>query len=226
MKYIDSFKVFEYSVIKPTDMDGLIDRLIHDNPLNIEDANIIANDYGVDIVTYDQFIESIDDEMRSGVPPSNQYMFGALSGINFAVMNKFTNSINLVVSYPEFIQFLIHISPLDLKQLIKSILGHESIHKQQYDKMGNLPNVYVVDSPVTNPTGYLGHHTEIMAYAYSIVDELKRIENKTKEEVLVIIQKGNGHRMLEQYYKLFDKSDKVIKKLNKYLYLYCNMLFE
>lgn len=246
MKYLKKFKTFEMAIIKPIENIGnLIDDLIEENPSTIEQANEISNKYNVDIVTYDQFINSVDDEMRKGAPPKDRFMFGPPSGLHFAVMNKFTNKMNLVVDYRDFMNFITRISPPQLKKVIKSILGHESIHFQQFDRVGGDKGKYVVDSPKDNEKGYLSHHTEIMAHAFSIVDELKNVENKSKKEILQIIKKGRGgHRLLDKYYSEFwrlenpDKSKRltkserdgrdvrVIRKLNKYLYQYVEELFK
>tara|TARA_R110000772_G_scaffold20466_5_gene56913 strand:+ start:74264 stop:75010 length:747 start_codon:yes stop_codon:yes gene_type:complete len=245
MKHLKTYKIFE-AVIKPLDVSELIEELIELNPRTIEQANQLSNRYNIDIVTYNQFMESIDDEMRAGAPSRDQFMFGPPpgmrpppgfpppppSGMHFALMNKHTGKMNLVVDYNPFMMFLTRMAPPQLQAVIKSILGHESIHYQQFAKMGNDPDKYVVDSPVTNKKGYLGHHTEVMAHAFSIIDELKSVENKSKEEILQIIQSGGkggrrdqGHRILDDYYNTFGSGDRTIKKLNKYLYQYVEELF-
>jgi hypothetical protein len=250
MRYLKKYKIFEMAIIKPLDIGKLIDELIELQPRNIGQANEIAeHKYNVSIVTYDQFMDSIDDEMRAGAPPRDRFMFDPPpgmqrtppSGMHFAVMNKFTNKMNLVVDYDPFLIFITRIAPPQLKKVIKSILGHESIHYQQFDKMGGDPDKYVVDSPIKNDgRDYLSHHTEIMAHAFSIVDELKNVSNKSKEGILQIIKKGRGHRILDDYRGKFwrkenlDKSKRperdgrdmrVMRKLNKYMYQYVEELF-
>tara|TARA_R110000772_G_scaffold55_9_gene357 strand:+ start:10854 stop:11618 length:765 start_codon:yes stop_codon:yes gene_type:complete len=251
MKYLKNYKIFEMAVIKPLDIGGLIDRLIQESPRTIEEANVISNEYNVDIVTYDQFMESIDDEMREGAPPKTAFMFGPppgampppgmrpprgmppSSGMHFAVMNKFTNKMNLVVDYNPFIMFLTRMAPPQLKKVIKSILGHESIHYQQFAKMGADTDKYVVDSPSKNGgEGYLKHHTEIMAHAFSIVDELKNVENKSKEDIIYGLKHDKiRHHLYNSYRGKFSKygsgqfDPKVMNKLHKYIFQYVEELY-
>lgn len=228
MKYLKNYKIFEFAIIKPLKVDTLIDRLIQESPQTIEEANEISNEYNIDIVSYDTFMDSIDDDMAAGAPPRSMFTFGNPStGFHFAVMNKFTSKMNLVVVYDDFIKFLnSRRAPMQLLKVIKSILGHESIHYQQYDKMGKDPSKYVVESPVKNHTGYLKHHTEVMAFAFSVVDELKNVEGNSKDEILSILKKGKGHRILDDYHRLFsDKDKKTYKKFIKYAYQYVEELF-
>lgn len=241
MNYLQSYKTFEMAVIRPWEMDSLIDRLIQERPRNIQAANQISEEYGVDIVTYDQFVNSIEGDMKEGVPPKERFMFGPppgfqpppgaptppSSGLHFAVMNKYTNKMNLVVSYSAFMNFLTRMAPPQLKEVIKSIMGHENIHFQQFQKMGGDPEKYVVDSPVKNIKGYLGHFTELMAHAYSIVDELKR-EGISKEEILSIISTYKGrskNHILDDYRRTFDRDSKELKQLRKYMFQYVEELF-
>lgn len=268
MKHIKTYKLFEKAIDPMSGMGDLIDTLIQVNPRTIEEADSIAEEYGVDIVTYDQFIDSIKDDkdMLEGVPPRTFFMFGPppgtppppppgmgmrgmpprgmrgmpppqgmmgmgmpqppTSGLHFALMNKHTGKMNLVVDYTQFMTWLTRMAPQQLKNVIKSILGHESIHFQQYRKMGSNPNKYVVPSPKDDMKGYLGHYTELMAHAFSIIDELSNVEHKNYDEIVNIIKSGEGHHLLDRYYRRFDRDSKEIKSLNKYMYEYLQRRFK
>lgn len=230
MKHIREYNLINEGIIIPFDMDRFIDKLVIENPETIEEANILAKKYNIKLVSYSEFIKSIeqDKEMLRDVPPENRYMFEN-SGFHFALLNKYTNCINMVVNYNLFRKFVPNIPTMFLN-IFKSMMQHESIHLQQYNRAGNDPSKYDLEgSPFNNVDKYLGCKTEIMAYAFSIVDELRR-NGKTKEEILDIINTNNGDRKngswIIGWYKENVKDPRVFKRIRKYAYLYLEELFK
>ena len=224
MKYIKKFE----SIIKPISLDGLIDELVDNVPNTLESANVISQEYEIDILDLPTFIESVRSNIEFSKTIPNQYIFTPSSGLYFGILNPVTSRINIVVNYVDFKSFLTNVSDNPkmgiFRKIMKSMLSHETIHKQQLDRIsGDYSKYDLKGSPEFDTHKYLSSSTEIMAYAFSIVDELKR-SGESKESILDILRKFKGHWVI-QWYISEVKDKKVLNKLRKYAYLYVEELF-
>ena len=225
LKYIKTFE----AIISPKNIDGLIDELINNTPNTLEEANEIGQKYDVDIVDRPTFVESVKSEKEFSKSIPSRFIFTPFSGLYFGVLNPVTKRVSLVVDYKEFKRFLMLIrSDRNLSMfdgIMKSMLSHETIHKQQLDKVGGDFKKYdLKGSPETDPIKYLSSTTEIMAYAFSIVDELKR-QGLSEDEILNVLRKfdDKAHWVIK-WYKSMVRDKKVLNKLRKYAYQYTKKL--
>ena len=225
MNYIKTFKLFE-AAIKPLNFDGLLEELKLNEYNNLDELNKTALKYNIEFVTFDNFYNSLGEEIEKELAPKNLEMWG---GVKFGVYNKYTKKINIVVVEEKFIKFIKELTPVYKKhfyEFLDLIIQHESIHMQQVNRMKS-DNVYKLDSsPEKNSEKYYSEKREIMAYAHSIVFELQK-QGKRKDEILNYMRKGSISSYSRQYNHMNNiLNDTDIKLLNKYIYEYINMLYD
>lgn len=111
-------------------------------------------------------------------------------------------------------------------ELIDEVLRHESIHREQSDRSGGNALAYSLErSPVNNPTEYFSHHTELMAFARSYVDQCMR-NGQIGNEIMNNLRSGfNGFSgrqpsWIPNTLKSVNISDKDFKRFKKYVYQY------
>ena len=98
--------------------------------------------------------------------------------------------------------------------IIKKVLNHELVHKEQYKKMGDKLNFII--SNVKSKT-YLDEPREIMAYAKTVIDELQRFFNN--EQIIDFLRNGVAITNTQKNIKEKVKPENY-KKFLKHMYNY------
>lgn len=114
---------------------------------------------------------------------------------------------------------LIKISPIKLNTLLNRLwsgFGHETIHKEQTKRMNVEQNPEFI-----SPEDYYSNKQEIMAMAFSFVEEMRNFH--TDEEIINILRTGKSHpgsphHPLYNTYKKLGKKE--YKLFVKYVYKY------
>jgi hypothetical protein len=156
----------------------------------------------------------------------------------FMIMNKKTNLINIVLDDNFDNNFKLHMNKLLDFPVLVSILKHEDIHRQQIERMGD-SKYYIVRDP-NDRKKYFSDPNEIMAFAYSIIEDLKN-DGFSRDEILNKLKDGDlsfsmgrmmtggrssFHPIYFDYVENLEKNSKEFKKLQKYMYLYTIELFD
>jgi len=225
-----SFKAFNAvneSIIKPYDYGELLSQ-IKENALNItsfEDINHLCIGTGVQFVDYDTFYSTlVTDTEREKAPPKEMKIF---PGLQFALFNKHINQTQIVVMIDELMIMLKTDKLHPFIKLLHEILRHESIHAQQVQRSDK--NSYSLErAPGGDDKGtkeYFSHHTEQMAYAQSMVDQMKA-KGLSKAQMLDSIKdtKKTETWVHDIYKKVL--TPKEMQKFMKYVYLYINEVEE
>lgn len=139
-----------------------------------------------------------------------------MSGIRFGAHNIHNNMMYICINENGFIRAINSNNKRDMLNLLREILRHESIHKQQGEKrdivIKNLEN-----SPM-KPKEYFGSTDEIMAYAQSFIDQCHQ-RGMSDEQIIDAIRTGKKVSWVQDVYsRLVDEKDK--KRLTKYIYQY------
>lgn len=205
------------SIIRPYNFDSAFDELIskEGNINSLDDVNDIFKDLDVYVSDIEEF-ESSDwsDEERTIIPRDVEM----IGGVRFGVYNYKTNKMNLVVIPSKFIAFLNRPYNKDtFFDFINEILRHESIHKQQVQRMTG-GEKKLKDSP-SNPKDYFSNKNEIMAYAQSFVDQMKK-QGRTNNQILNMMRNDKvvGSWTYDNYKRVVDED--TLKRFQKYAYLY------
>lgn len=198
MKYIKGYKTFE-SVITPSVINNDIEIKTFEDLVEFGRLN------DFDVVDYEEFYDSLPEGDKKTAPPKVGMPFFAL----FHPIRKkpmFVLCIKNMVGMPH------------LKTIVSDIIGHERIHGEQNIRRGGL------EFSLPNPSiskDYFSNKEEIMAFAWSIANELSR-EGKSLEESMIMLDKQKG---MSTWIRLWSEikrncDDKIIKRYRKYIYLY------
>lgn len=224
LKKFSEFEVVNEGRLKPLDFSGVFDQIIANiSEINtIDDLNKYIGSDVIDFLDYDTFYASLQTEKEKSVaPPKNMNI---LLGIQFALFNKNTKRINIVV-LPSFIKKLKEgkRNQSEIFSLLMEIIRHESVHLQQSERSDK---AYSLErSPAGDKKAYFGHHSEQMAYALSFVDNMKE-RGYTKEMMLDAIknQKDTNIWIQKVYSTILD--EKQYKKFMRYVYDYIDDIEE
>lgn len=221
------FNSINEAIIKPYDYDDLISH-IKENVLNItslDDINDICIGTGVQFVDYDTFYSGlITDGERKMAPPQERQMF---PGLLFALFNKHISQIQVVVVIDDLVKMMTSSKIDGFLKLLREILRHESIHVQQVQRSDK--NSYSLErGPSADKSGtkeYFSHHTEQMAFAQSMVDQMIS-KGLNKAQMLDSIK--NNRKTETWVHDLYKKTltAKEMQKFMKYVYQYINEIDE
>ncbi len=107
--------------------------------------------------------------------------------------------------------------------LIDEVLRHESVHREQSARSDGSALAYSLErSPVNNPKEYFSHHTELMAFARSYVDQCKRA-GESSDDIMNSLRDGFSKKQKSWVpYALRDVGieNKNFKRFKKYVYQY------
>jgi hypothetical protein len=205
-------KYFFEAVIKPFDFDEEIEILKSSNNWTIETLNSLFKDLNTEFVDIDYFKSKLKTKKEIELVPT---ALALPFGIRFGAYNVHTKKIYICVE-DKFIDS-INSKNKEVITLLKEILRHESIHKQQNDRQ-KVETRMLEKSPL-KPKEYFGSPLEIMAYAQSFIDQCHNRGLSGKD----ILDALNGKKIVSWVQNIYDKMpEKVRKKFYKYVYQYIN----
>ncbi len=211
-------KVISEAIIKPYDFSSYLEELKSEegNINGFGDINRIFDGSNIHFSDFDEYYGTLTKEEEKVVAPKDLMLMG---GVKFALYNTNIDSINVVVEPSIFFEY---INSEDNKksfyQFLELVLRHESIHSQQVERMGK--ENYVLDaSPTVNSKKYWQNPHEVMAYAQSLVDDLRNQDlNDDEIKELLRNQKNIKSWIYDVYKKVL--SPEQFKKFMSYTYLY------
>jgi len=203
MKYLKKFELFEAVII----------------PSKIEDNSVVnsfesAVEFGqrndFDVVGYDEFYNSLGEADKKTAPPRQGVPF-------FALFHPVRKKPMFVLSDPNAARFI-----PNFKEIMLDIIGHERVHAEQTNRRGdiefNLPN------PM-NRKAYFSNKEEVMAFSFTIANELSRVV-RTVTEGMEKLQRGIGGQAGHLWFDIKKYCDeKTIKRYTKYIYMYLDKIF-
>jgi hypothetical protein len=208
----------EMSIISPLDFTTYLTNLKEQEGkiFNINDLNDIFKGSDIHFSDFDEYYETLKNEKEKIVAPKDLMLMG---GVKFALYNTNIDKINIVIEPSLFFEFInSNVNKKSFYNFLRLILRHESIHLQQVNKMGK--SNYVLDaSPTINAKKYWTSQPEIMAYAQSLIDDLRDKGHDDVEIENFLRNEKNINSWIHNVYKqVLDK--KQYKKFMKYVYLY------
>jgi len=206
MKRIIEYEDFSINegVIMPKDFDkmmSLINKATSKSKygdIELEEVNKIAEPYGVKFLNYDEFLESLPENLKHTAPPRRTPFFGFLDR---------NDQIKIVSGFGR-------VSFRDLG-FINHILEHESVHigQSERNKSGKwtLPNA-------NDSKAYFSDKNEVMAFSQSIIN---MIHEMTPIRDLQQLKRSLNSNPLWNNIKSAIGNDKEIKnRYLKYIYQY------
>lgn len=211
-------KIVNEAIIKPYDFTSYIEKLkVEEGNIDgFEDINNIFEGSNIHFSDFDEYYGTLTREEEKIVAPKGLMLMG---GVKFALYNTNIDKINVVVEPSLFFDYIN--SDSDKKafyQFLELVLRHESIHLQQVSRMGK--ENYVLDaSPTVNSKKYWQNPHEVMAYAQSLVDDLRN-QDLSNNEIKDLLR--NQKNIKSWIYNVYKKvlSPEQFKKFMKYTYLY------
>lgn len=213
MKYIKDFKIFE-AVIEPYDFDPAIFALKRIPNISKEDIDRILSPMNVEFVDVGYFISKLQTKKEIELVPDGPAM---MFGIKFAAHNVYTDKMYVCVEWNSFLSSLnSRFTKEKVFELLREILRHESIHKQQAGKRDKI--IRNLENSPKVPDKYFGSTDEIMAYAQSFVDQC--IQRNMSDSAILRQIKGSGRPVswIEDVYRKLD--EKTLRRFKKYVYEY------
>lgn len=108
-----------------------------------------------------------------------------------------------------------------MRQIMSDIIGHENVHAEQTRRRGNIE--FSLPSP-TDRKNYFSNKEEIMAFSFTIANELHRGSSNLQ---LAMNQKGFGGQSGALWSEIKKYCDvDVLKRYRKYIYLYLEKMYE
>lgn len=216
MKNIINFKSFNEGIIKPTFKIDINDTIKIGIPYSIIELDKLFNSKGslsTRFMLIDEFKSHLktEDEIN-GVPTKP-----ITPNLRFGVYLEDIDSLVVCVTR-EILSF----SKMEI-DLINEILRHESIHREQSHRSSGSALAYSLDrSPVNNPKSYFSHHTELMAYARSYVDQCK-VKGESENDIMNNLRSGftkSRNSWIPNVLLNVGIDDKNFKRFKKYVYQY------
>lgn len=211
MRYIKSFKTYE-SVIVPDQTNSVL--VIN----NLNDLKKYGDQNGFDVVEYDDFYNSLSEEDRKTAPPKpSNFKFGPPFFALFHPINKkpmFVVCDKMAIRMPFF------------KEVVDDIISHEKVHGEQNLRRGGLtfklPNPNIEEE-------YFSNKDEIMAFSWTIANELSRIYPSFEESIKNLDKSVFGGRP-KQYVEIWKTIKEkcpieVVNKYRKNIYNYLREIF-
>ena len=205
------------SVINPNDsnMEKLSSELINhfksSYKISFNEFKTIAEKYGIEVVTYDEFISDYPEEYLKNAP---SLLDVRRAGNIFGMVNPVTNNVRIILS-DENVIFTSYSFPH-----IMSIIKHEFIHRNQSLKKSTKKSGEYYGDP-KDYKKYFTNKDEIMAFANTIVLNYLHYRNPENFQ--------SAKEDIEKYLKYIDPiykyikdnvDEKTLNKYKKYIYLY------
>jgi len=203
MKYLKPYNLFE-AIIIPQKVES--DLLISSFEDLVEYG--IQNEF--DVVEYDEFYNSLSEADKKGAPPRRGAPFFALfhperKKAMFVICDR------IVISrIPNF------------KVIVDDIIGHEKIHHEQSIRKGAVE--YSLPSP-TDRKSYFSNKEEIMAFSWTIANDLSKTNNDIKSafDDLDTFGRTQAKQIWSDIKRVCDEY--VIRRYQKYIYMYLEDIF-
>jgi len=202
MKHLKTYRIFE-SVIIPNKIN------YHPKELEKKNFKLWCKERGIDVVSYNEFYESLSDEDKKTAPPKNGPPY-------FALFHPIRKRPMFVFTKPASKQTLE--SPMFINQF-NNIIEHEFVHAEQSKRRGKIE--YTLPSPL-DIKAYFSNKDEIMAFSYTIANDLIQ-HNHIKHGLTAedAIKNMTRHIM----WKEISKCDEEVKnRYKKYIYMYLKQL--
>jgi hypothetical protein len=203
MKHLKDFKLFE-AVIMPPKIES--NSMVNSFESAIEYG--IQNDF--DVVEYDEFYNSLGEGDKRTAPPRRG------GPPFFALFHPIRKKPMFVVCDRNVFMFM------PMKEIINDIIGHEKIHAEQTLRRGGIE--FALPSP-TDRKAYFSNKEEIMAFAWTIANDLSKV-SRSIEEGMTKLDKGfpgQGSQLWVDIKRYCD--EKIIKRYRKYIYMYLDKIF-
>lgn len=199
MKYLKRFELFE-AIIIPQKIES--DLTIN----SFEDLIEYGKQNNFDVVDYDEFYNSLDDIDKTTAPP-NGVPFFALFHPQHNKPMFVLNDKKVMNRFPNF------------KEIVDDIIGHELVHQEQTKRRGGLE--FSLPSP-TEQNKYFSNKEEIMAFSWTIANELSKKSQTVQDAMHRLDSKGFERSQWKQIWGTINRvcDDNIIKRYRKYIYMY------
>lgn len=203
MKYLKKYKVFE-AIIIPKKIESNLTINSFDDLVEYGKQNEF------DVVDYDDFYNSLTDVDKKNAPPKVGVPFFALFHPERKVPMFVLNDEKIIQRIPDF------------KEIVDDIIGHEKIHKEQSIRKGDVE--YSLPSP-NNKKAYFSNKEEIMAFSWTIANDLSKTNNDIKSafDDLDTFGRTQAKQIWSDIKRVCDKD--VIRRYQKYIYMYLEDIF-
>jgi len=207
----DYVSMVNEAIIMPKNTGEMIERLRGDiarkGLLSLDEANDIAEEYGVIFMDYADFYRGLADELKHTAPPRNTPVFGFF---------REDGTICIVITGLDRRGFegTPHISAMNLG-FINHIIQHESIHADQWKRRDGKAE-YTLPDP-KDSEAYFSNKDEIMAFSQSMIEMMMSHEGLRNISQLKELLDRNR---LWQDIKKSGVSEEVKKRYLKYIYQY------
>ena len=211
-------RIISEAIIQPFNFDEYLEKLKMEegNIETIDDINRIFEGSSIHFSNFDEYYGNLTREEEKAVAPKELMLMG---GVKFALYNTNIDKINVVVEPNLFLDYInSDVNKTGFYKFLRLVLRHESVHLQQVSKMGK--ENYVLDaSPTVNTKKYWQSPHEIMAYAQSLVDDL-RDKDLNDDEIKDMLR--NQSKIQSWIYNIHKKvlTPKQFNKFMSYVYDY------
>jgi hypothetical protein len=211
-------RIINEAIIQPFNFDEYLEKLKMEegNIETIDDINRIFEGSSIHFSDFDEYYGNLTREEEKAVAPKELMLMG---GVKFALYNTNIDKINVVVEPNLFLDYInSDVNKTGFYKFLRLVLRHESVHLQQVSKMGK--ENYVLDaSPTVNTKKYWQSPHEIMAYAQSLVDDL-RDKDLNDDEIKDMLR--NQSKIQSWIYNVHKKvlTPKQFNKFMSYVYDY------
>ena len=211
-------RIISEAIIQPFNFDEYLEKLKMEegNIETIDDINRIFEGSSIHFSNFDEYYGNLTREEEKAVAPKELMLMG---GVKFALYNTNIDKINVVVEPNLFLDYInSDVNKTGFYKFLRLVLRHESVHLQQVSKMGK--ENYVLDaSPTVSTKKYWQSPHEIMAYAQSLVDDL-RDKDLNDDEIKDMLR--NQSKIQSWIYNVHKKvlTPKQFNKFMSYVYDY------
>lgn len=166
--------------------------------------------FNIQLIDFNKFLTTLEIEEHIEVKRAN---ISPPLGIRLMGLDPSNNQIFIACdeSFDDKIMDIpLRFLEIELERLY-AVFGHETIHRKQVDKMNAKQ-----DLSLDSRDAYLKNKQEIMALAFSFVEEMLNFHRK--EELLQLLKAGKIHHPLFMQYKRLGQE--YFKRFIKYVYQY------
>ena len=199
MKYLKTYKTFE-AVIIPQKIES--DLFIN----SFDDLVEYGNQNDFDVVGYDEFYDSLNELDKKTAPPKFAPFFALFHPERKKPMFVISDD-KIIKRFPNF------------KEIVNDIIGHELIHKEQTKRRRGIK--FELPNPIEQ-NKYFSDKEEIMAFSWTIANDLSKKSQTVKEAIHRLDTKGFEQLQWKQLWCTINRvcDENILKRYRKYIYLY------